>query len=67
MSVFLSLRVTDEKSRAAAQEFLSWLCEQGEQDYWQWMDARPDEPVLDSFAYDLDKLLMSAQLKKETK
>ncbi len=23
----------------AAKEFFTWLCEQGEQDYWQWMEC----------------------------
>jgi len=25
-------------SDAAAKEFCTWLCEQGEQDYWGWME-----------------------------
>ena len=25
-------------SKAARDHFLSWLCESGEQEYWQWME-----------------------------
>lgn len=25
-----------------ADEFLTWLCEQGEQDYWSWMECQDD-------------------------
>ncbi|HXV26986.1 MAG TPA: hypothetical protein VD862_03130 [Candidatus Paceibacterota bacterium] len=27
----------------AARHFLSWLCEIGEQDYWNWMELREQE------------------------
>ena len=27
----------------AADHFLTWLCEQGEQDYWIWMEYRETE------------------------
>ena len=27
----------------AAEHFLSWLCEAGEQDYWEWMRCREQE------------------------
>ena len=27
----------------AAKHFASWLCEQGEQDYWNWMEYREQE------------------------
>lgn len=27
----------------AALHFATWLCEQGEQDYWQWMECREQE------------------------
>jgi hypothetical protein len=27
----------------AAEHFISWLCESGEQSYWQWMDYRETE------------------------
>ena len=27
----------------AANHFLSWLCEQGEQSYWDWMRCREEE------------------------
>lgn len=30
-------------SREAARHFKSWLCEAGEQDYWQWMEMREQE------------------------
>ncbi len=28
-------------SPEAAEHFKSWLCGQGEQDYWLWMDCQP--------------------------
>ena len=30
-------------NEAAAKHFCLWLCEQGEQDYWQWMEYREAE------------------------
>ncbi len=27
----------------AAEHFATWLCEQGEQDYWNWMECREQE------------------------
>lgn len=27
----------------AAEHFQTWLCEAGEQDYWEWMDCREQE------------------------
>lgn len=31
------------ENKFAAQYFKSWLCELGEQDYWQWMEYREEE------------------------
>jgi len=31
----------------ALQHFALWLCEQGEQDYWQWMEYREQEETGD--------------------
>lgn len=28
---------------AAAEHFATWLCESGEQTYWQWMECREDD------------------------
>ena len=28
---------------SAAEHFLSWLCGQGEQEYWEWMRTREEE------------------------
>lgn len=37
-------KVTFEFDNAeAADHFASWLCEQGEQDYWNWMEYRESE------------------------
>jgi hypothetical protein len=40
----------------AAEHFLSWLCGQGEQDYWLWMEYREQEEdgdiTITSFKYD---------------
>jgi len=31
------------ETEAAARYFREWLCESGEQDYWQYMEAREDD------------------------
>jgi hypothetical protein len=31
------------ENEAAARHFARWLCEQGEQDYWQWMEECEQE------------------------
>tara|TARA_R110000803_G_scaffold116216_1_gene184826 strand:- start:323 stop:553 length:231 start_codon:yes stop_codon:yes gene_type:complete len=33
----------DLGSHAAAKHFINWLCGQGEQNYWVWMECREDE------------------------
>lgn len=47
-------------NEAAAKHFASWLCGQGEQDYWIWMEERERKEKGDitavSFDYDFDKL-----------
>ena len=30
-------------NQEALEHFASWLCESGEQDYWQWMEVREEE------------------------
>lgn len=30
-------------SQKALEHFASWLCESGEQEYWQWMETRESE------------------------
>ncbi len=44
----------------AAAHFQSWLCGQGEQDYWLWMECRESEeggPITaTTFDYDYNKL-----------
>lgn len=42
----------------AAYHFALWLCEQGEQDYWMWMDERETEeegPITATFKYHHNK------------
>ena len=36
----LSIEFDNEE---ALEHFASWLCEQGEQDYWEWMECRESE------------------------
>jgi hypothetical protein len=36
----ISIRFANAK---AAHHFAVWLCEAGEQDYWQWMEIREEE------------------------
>ena|ERR1700722_3089103 len=38
----------------AAEHFASWLCESGEQDYWQWMEIREEEEKGDITAIEFD-------------
>lgn len=38
----------------AADHFLVWLCESGEQDYWQWMEYREQEESGDITAVEFD-------------
>jgi hypothetical protein len=39
-------------TEAAALHFATWLCEAGEQDYWNWMDCRDDPAnTVASFGY----------------
>ncbi len=33
----------DFDNEEAKEHFASWLCEQGEQDYWTWMEYREQE------------------------
>ena len=38
----------------ALEHFASWLCESGEQSYWDWMEVREEEEVGDITAVELD-------------
>lgn len=41
-------------SKKSANHFITWLCEQGEQDYWVWMEAgdpEEDEGEVVGFQY----------------
>lgn len=44
----------------AAKHFQSWLCGQGEQDYWTWMECREEEEkgniTVTNFDYDHEDL-----------
>ncbi len=48
----------DLGSQKAAQHFIKWLCGQGEQDYWIWMECREIEETGDitavNFQYDYE-------------
>lgn len=40
------------ENELAADQFLTWLCEQGEQDYWTWQEAGvPEETATVTFDY----------------
>lgn len=64
MKLKFEFETKDEEE--AATHFLTWLCEQGEQDYWQWMemqDVEPDGPhVIVRFNYDWKKLESKCEL-----
>ena len=38
-------------SPEARSEFLVWLCESGEQDYWMWCEVDPEERPAVTFDY----------------
>lgn len=37
--------------KKAIEEFMVWLCESGEQQYWEWMDCH-GEPTFQTLKYD---------------
>lgn len=49
MKLKLECKTTEE--RKAAKQFLTWLCEQGEQDYWNWQENQDDAVTIISFDY----------------
>jgi hypothetical protein len=56
-----------EEERHAGEHFLHWLCGQGEQDYWLWMEYREQENVdgkitLTSFHYNFEKLFAKPKI-----
>jgi len=49
--------IFDMKSKNHAKEFLSWLCNSGEQYYWDWMeDGDLSEYTIDEFKIPFDSL-----------
>ncbi len=55
----------------AADHFLTWLCESGEQHYWDWMEVReseqePEDPPITvvSFKYDFKNLTVDCEIGK---
>ncbi len=42
------------ENEKAAEHFKSWLCGQGEQDYWMWMEYREQEESGDITGIDFD-------------
>ena len=54
MNKQLKIEVTGDAK--AAEHFMYWLCEQGEQNYWIWMECRemeePGDITVASFNYD---------------
>lgn len=51
----------------AADNFLTWLCEGGEQDYWMWMEAGdPEEDAVVTFDYWRDKKEFAKDLEINT-
>lgn len=61
MSKIVKFEFDDDK---VAEDFLSWMCNQGEQTYWQDQEDR-GEPMA-SFKYDFDTLEVQAnEMEKE--
>lgn len=56
----------DKSEKDAVDHFMSWLCEQGEQDYWTWMEYREQEDdgqiTLRNFDYDWKSLSVSCDV-----
>jgi hypothetical protein len=46
-------------NKEAAKGFLTWLCEQGEQDYWTWQECREQEETGDITATNFDYWVQS--------
>ena len=60
----ITFQVDNEKEQKAAEQFISWLCGQGEQDYWNWMDAAYDGYVIQNFDYTQDLEIGCNRLKE---
>ena len=48
--------------REAAEGFMDWMSNQGEQDYWNGVEMGGVEKVLNRFDYDWKKLTFTAEL-----
>lgn len=47
----LKIECKTKEEREAARQFLVWLCEQGEQDYWTWQENQDDAVTITHFDY----------------
>jgi hypothetical protein len=60
----------DLKTKEAATHFTRWLCGQGEQDYWIWMECREQEEEGDitavRFNYDYENAVISGEMGRTT-
>jgi len=58
-------------NKIIADHFLNWLCESGEQDYWQWQEVTEEKECGDItaviFSYDFKKLSAKTKSGRLTK
>lgn len=43
MNTIKEVKISVEGPPAVVDHFLTWLCESGEQQYWNWMEVREEE------------------------
>lgn len=53
-------------NKEAAAHFMSWLCESGEQQYWNWMECREDDQLPEDDGIDITAIDFDYDLKKHT-
>lgn len=61
----IKFECNSKREREAAEQFLTWLCEQGEQDYWTWQENQDDPVTIQRFDYDFKKNAATCELRSE--
>lgn len=59
MTLKLTITTDTDQEREAALEFLEWLSNSGEQQYWMGMEYHPELPMIKGFDYDLKTLTVT--------
>ena len=59
----IKVEFKNAEEERVAEEFLTWLCEAGEQDYWNWMECRDEEKnLIGHFDYDFKKMTVDCEI-----